>query len=169
MHERVLTNELPHLAEIVDGVGPYQGAVSDYASLKQYLHVCDSLLIRVGNEVTLEADRQLRKRRDAVGGRDVFLQLKADYQNSKLEEVVRNIGVKNAIEVVDGHLVPRTAYIYLTPRSQNGGAPFYSPVKCIGSHEIKTLWFNLLIQAFMALVVGLLLCTNIYNKVVGKK
>lgn len=169
VHERVLTNELPYLAEVVDGVEPYQGAVSDYASLKQYLHTCDSLLIRVGNEVTLEADRQLRKRRDAVGGRDAFLQLKADYQNTKLEEVVRNIGVKKAIEVVDGHLVPRTAYIYLTPRSHNGGAPFYSPVKLVGTREIPTLWFNLLVQVLMALVVAVLLCTNIYNKVIGKK
>lgn len=169
VHERVLTNELPYLAELVDGVEPYQGAVSDYASLKQYLHTCDSLLTRVGNEITLEADRQLRMRREAIGGRDVFLQLKADYQNTKLEEVVRNIGVKKAIEVVDGHLVPRTAYIYLTPRSRNGGAPFYSPVKLIGTREIPTLWFNLLVQALMALVVAVLLCTNIYNKVVRRK
>ena len=165
VHERVLTNELPYLAEVVDGVEPYLGAVSDYASVKQYLYTCDSLMARRGNEITLEADRQLRKRRDAVGGRDAFLQLKSDYHNTRLEEIVCNFGVRSTIDVVNGHLVPRTAFIYLTPRSKNGSAPFYSPVKCVGQHEIPTLWFNLFVQAIMALIVAVLLCTNIYNKV----
>ena len=168
VHERVLSNELPYLVEIIDGAEPYLGAVNDYASVKQYLFTCDSLMARLGNEITLEADRQLRKRRDAVGGRDAFLQLKADYHNTKLEEIVCNFGVRKTIEVVDGHLVPRTAFVYLTPRSKNGSAPFYSPVKCVGLHEIPTLWFNLFVQAIMAFIVAVLLCTNIYNKVVDK-
>lgn len=169
VHEQVLSNELPHLSEYIEGVSPYTGKLSDYSSLKQYLHQCDSLLTITGNEVTLEADRVLRKRRDLLGGRDAFLQLKADHFNTKLEEVVRNLNSKNMLEVVSGHLVPRAAYIYLTPRSTNGSAPFYSPVKRIGTIEIPTLWFNFLVQALMALIVSVLLYTNVSNKLIASK
>lgn len=165
VHEKVLQTELPELYKFVEGAKPFVGNVSDYAHVKQYLHECDSMLTRVGNEITLEADRFLRKRRDEVGGRDAFLQMKSQYFNTKLEEVVRNIGSKHMIEVVDGHLVPRVAYVYLTPRSINGNAPFYSPVKCLGNYEITTLWFNLLIQALMALAMALLLYSNIFNRI----
>lgn len=164
VHEQVLRNELPNLAAIVPEVAPYSGELNDYASLKAYLSSCDSVLVKTGNEVTLEADKQLRKRRDAVGGRDAFLQLKSEHFNSKLEDIVRNMSAKSMVEVVNGHLVPRTAYIYLTPRSKNGNAPFYSPVKCLGEHEIPTLWFNLLVQALMALVVAVLLYTNVSDR-----
>ena len=71
------------------------------------------------------------------------------------------------IEVVSGHLVPRAAFIYLTPRSKNGNAPFYSPVKCVGSTEIPTLWYNIIVQLIMALIVAILLYTNAYNKIVA--
>lgn len=167
VHEQVLRNELPYIAEVCN-VPAYTGKITDYASLKAYLHSCDSLLTKEGNEITLEADRQLRMRRDAMGGRDAFLAMKADYFNSKLEEVVRNLGARNLIEVVHGHIVPRAAYIYLTPRSNNGNAPFYSPVKCFGDKQIPTLWFNLLVQALMALVMALLLYTNLYNRITAR-
>ncbi len=168
IHEKVLRNELPHLAEVVAGIGAYTGEISDYPSLKQYLHSCDSILIKEGNAITLGADKQLRVRRDAMGGREAFYQLKSEFFNTKLEEVVRNLGAQNMVEVVDGHIVPRAAYIYLTPRSKDGNAPFYSPVKCVADKEIPTLWFNLLVQALMALVVAILLYTNAYNKLIKK-
>ncbi len=103
-----------------------------------------------------------------MGGGGAFLAMKADYFNSKLEEVVRNLSARNLIEVVHGHIVPRAAYIYLTPRSNNGNAPFYSPVKCFGDKQIPTLWFNLLVQALMALVMALLLYTNLYNRITAR-
>lgn len=166
-HEIVLRNEVPFLPEIVNGITPYTGEYTDYASVKQYLNTCDSILAKEGNEITLEADRQLRMFRDSIGGREPFLQLKSQYFNSKLEEVVRNMNSSHMIEVVSGHLVPRAAFIYLTPRSKNGNAPFYSPVKCVGSTEIPTLWYNIIVQLIMALIVAILLYTNAYNKIVA--
>ena len=163
VHAEVLSNEVPNLADICN-TAAYSGKISDYEALKAYLHQCDSLLGRVGNEVTLAADRIVRQRRDAMGA-EAYHQLKSDHFNSKLEDVVRNLGARNLVEVVNGHLVPRGAYIYLTPRSKDGNAPFYSPVKCLGEMQIPTLWFNMLVQVLMALVVMLLLYTNIYNKV----
>ena len=163
VHADVLTNEVPYLAEVCN-IAPYAGKITDYDALKEYLHQCDSILGRVGNVATLDADKIVRQRRDAMGAED-YHQMKSDYFNNKLEDVVRNLGARNMVEIVNGHLVPRGAFVYLTPRSTNGNAPFYSPVKRLGETQIPTLWFNLLVQTLMAIAVMLHLYTNIYNKV----
>jgi hypothetical protein len=93
-------------------------------------------------------------------GREAVMQLKADNYNLRLEEFV--IGADNGklLDVVDNHIVPRTALIFLTPKSQIGRAPFYSSEKIIGGIHVKTLWFNLAVMMLMSILAAILLFTD---------
>ncbi|MDO4496215.1 MAG: ATP-binding cassette domain-containing protein [Bacteroidales bacterium] len=164
-HLQVISNELPVLASYAE-VEPYKESLkfeeydsAMYVSIKDYLSDIETLLQKRSNSNTLYADRVLTKMRDAMGG-DAFRHLRESHVNRKLEDVVINYMAGETHTVVGGHIVPRMGFVYLTPRSKNGMAPFYSPVKCVGDLQIPTLWFNIGILALMGIVVLIMLYTD---------
>ena len=146
-----------HMTEFC-GMKPYEGDYS-YQSLKQYLSEAEQILAKRSNASTLKADA-LMSSMIRSQGREAVMQLKADNYNLRLEEFV--IGADNGklLDVVHNHIVPRTALIFLTPKSKIGRAPFYSSEKIIGSMHIKTLWFNLAAMLLMCIVAAILLFTD---------
>lgn len=161
VHMQVLVNELPTLASAC-GLEPYSGNY-DYESVTAYLNNAKAVLGRVCNDVTLQKDRMMS---DAIKvyGKENMIDLKRANCNIKLEEFVVGGESDEAIEVVDGHLVPLIGRIYLTPKSHNGRAPFYSSVKVLGSREIPTLWFNMSVLLLMCVIFTVLLIMNIPDK-----
>ena len=161
VHMQVLVNELPTLASAC-GLEPYSGNY-DYESVTAYLNNAKAVLGRVCNDVTLQKDRMMS---DAIKvyGKENMIDLKRANCNIKLEEFVVGGESDEAIEVVDGHLVPLVGRIYLTPKSHNGRAPFYSSVKVLGSREIPTLWFNMSVLLLMCVIFTVLLIMNIPDK-----
>lgn len=164
-HLDVIRKELPTVTAYA-GVEPYSGSLLDadygaemYASLKQYLADVEKLLQKRSNQLTLKADKVLTRMRDEMGG-DAFRQMREGHINRKLEDVLMNYAAGDTHVVVGGHIVPRMGFVYLTPRSRNGMAPFYSPVKCVGNTRIATLWFNMGVLSLMALILLVMLYTN---------
>ena len=101
-------------------------------------------------------------------GKENILQLKRDNYNIKLEDCVIGADQKRMLDVIDGHLVPRTGIIYLTPHSQCGRAPFYSSEKVIGSWHIKTLWFNISVLLLMCVILTIFLLRDWPGKLIRK-
>lgn len=161
IHMEVLRNELPTLASACS-LEPYGGDF-DYESLSSYLNDAKQVLGETCNRVTLEKDRQLGIAISQIG-KDEMLRLKRANCNVKLEEFVTGGDSENTIQVVSGHLVPQIGRIYLTPKSRNGRAPFYSSVKVIGNKEIPTLWFNMSVLLLMCVLFTILLMMNIPDK-----
>ena len=138
-----------------------QPADDSYATLKAYMAKLEDILEKRSNKATLKADAQMATLVREIG-KDAVLDIKRNNYNLKLEEFV--IGADNVRKYdpsksyfVDGHIVPKTATIFLTPRSTVGRAPFYSSEKIVGAYHIKTLWFNMGILMLMALTTTLLL------------
>ena len=156
-HIAVLRTNLPELADVC-GMEPYRGDES-YASLHRYLSQAEDTLTRRVNDATLRADRLMAAMLGRIG-REGMLQLKRDHYNLRLEEFVTGADQSRALDIVDTHIVPRMATVYLTPRNHCGRAPFYSAVKIVGSHHVATLWFNLAVMALMSIVCMLLLLTD---------
>ena len=138
-----------------------------YDSLKEYMDGCGKILSRRGNANTLALDRSVRRVIDEIG-RDNFLKLKKDNYNLSLEGFVLNSGADHLYSVVGNSIVPRSGYIFLTPRSRNGRAPFYSGVKVLGSYEIDTLWYNTGVLLLMCLLLTLCLLFNFPGKKLAK-
>lgn len=154
-HMEVLKTELPTLTEVT-GMKPYVGNY-DYESLHAYISKADSILADRCNRAALAEDKVLTdfiRRND----KDVLLQLKKANYNLQLENIVLNADTKHTHDIVEGHIVPRAGFIYLTPRTHNGNAPFYSSVKMLGDKPVSTLVYNIAVLLFMSVVfISLLL------------
>ena len=165
MHMETIRMNLPELTAFCQ-MEPYQGDYS-YASLYDYMKEAENILAKRGNEATLKADAMMTTM-IREQGKENILQLKRDNYNIKLEDCVIGADQQQMLDVIDGHLVPRTGIIYLTPRSQCGRAPFYSSEKVIGSWHIKTLWFNLSVLLLMCVILTTFLLIDWPGKVIRK-
>ncbi len=158
MHRRVIELNLPVLTACC-GVAPYTGDGS-FQSLYAYLKEVEALLSKQENEATLKKD-VLVTNFIRQNGKEAFLQLKRNNYNIQLEQFVTGSDQPRLLDIIDDHIVPRSASVFLTPRSRVGRAPFYSSEKVLGSWHIKTLWYNLCVLLCMSMVAIVLLLTDI--------
>ena len=165
-HLDVIKKALPTIADIT-AMQPYSGSY-DYASLRKYTDEAERILSDRGNKATLEEDRIVsRKLREM--GKDAFKENKRDSYNLQLENFVINADTKHTHDVVDGYIVPRAGFIYLTPRSQCGGAPFYSAVKVVGGREVSTLWFNTAVLLLYSILLAIMLYADCPGRFMRKE
>jgi ABC-type multidrug transport system ATPase subunit len=165
MHMETIRMNLPEITAYCQ-MKPYEGDYS-YTSLYDYLKEAENILAKRGNEATLKADTKMTTM-IREQGKESILQLKRDNYNIKLEDCVIGADQKRMLDVIDGHLVPRTGIIYLTPHSQCGRAPFYSSEKVIGSWHIKTLWFNISVLLLMCVILTIFLLRDWPGKLIRK-
>ncbi len=164
-HMRVIETNLPLVTNYC-GMKPYQGDWS-YESLHSYMDEAEKILNKRGNEITLQADRLMATMLREMG-KDAVLQLKRDNYNLKLEEVVVGADQQGILDVIDGHIVPRTGLVFLTPLNHMGRAPFYSSEKILGSWHVKTLWFNMGVMFLMCIVLAVLLFCDYPGRILRK-
>lgn len=153
-HIELLRAQLPHVAELA-GMEPYSGN-EDYESLHAYLKKAEDILQKQSSKKTHELDKMM----DALVkkyGTEEIMRLKRDNFNVQLENLVVNREAKSLYAVHGTSIVARTGYVFLTPPSRNGRAPFYSGVKVIGDTEIYTFWFDLAVMLFMCILIGICL------------
>lgn len=153
-HIEVIKNSLPVITEVC-GMEAYTGKY-DYASLRSYTDEAENILNKIGNKATLEEDAIITKyilRND----KENLKRLKKENFNLQLENFCVNTNTKHMHDIVDGHIVARAGYIYLTPRSHNGMAPFYSSEKIIGSWPIPTRYFNIGVMCIMSIIMAIML------------
>lgn len=165
-HFDVIRTCIPQLAEVC-GIEPYRGDY-DYESLYLWFDEAKRVISKRSNAITLALDREVSAKY-AEYGKSAFLKLKKDNYNNSLEQLVFNSGADHPYAVVGNHIVPRSAYIFLTPVSRCGRAPFYSGVKVLGNCEIDTLWFNMGVMLLMCIIVSLCLFFNFPGELLSKK
>lgn len=160
-HLEVLRNELPTLA-VQCGMEPYTGDY-DYESVMSYLDDAKKILDRKSNDATLGKDSYMGEL-IRQNGKDEMIRLKRANCNLRLEEFLTGGDSEKELLIVDNHIVPQVGRVYLTPKSRNGRAPFYSSVKRLGDSEIPTLWFNMGVLLLMCIVVTVLLLMDIPDR-----
>ena len=165
--ELLLADRDYSVAEICD-MEPYNGKY-DYLSVHNYLEKAEALLKQQGNRAALLADGVMMRKMQNNGGNEQLLELKRKHFNLQLESQLAGQGAKEFSQVVDGHIVPRAGFVYLTPRTSWGNAPFYSSVKRIGDNLIQTLWFNVGVMLLMCAIVIICLLGNFPARLIKKK
>lgn len=160
-HMDVIKKALPTVAQVADM--PLYSGNYDYNSLRKYTDEAEQKLSDIGNKATLEEDRIVSARLREEG-KDGFKQIKRDRYNIQLENFVVNADSRHTHDVIDGYIVPRVGYIFLTPQSDFGSAPFYSSVKIVAGKQIPTLWFNMMVLGLYSILLMLL----IYNDCPGR-
>lgn len=164
-HLLLLKTELPHLAQVC-GMEQYNGKY-DSQSLRDYLNEAEQKMISKGNAATLAADRLMQEKVEEMG-KEGLLKLKKSSFNLQLEAQLAGHDAKQLCEVVNGNIVPRAGFVYLTPRSTNAGAPFYSSEKRVGSISVPTLWFNIGVMIIMCIVAVMMLITDVPGRYMRK-
>lgn len=166
MHkEDVLRHELPLLAEVWD-LEPYDGDWS-YYSLSTYVAQAKELVNNVGNRATLSLDRKISSF-IRENGKEKLVEIKRASHNLQLENLAVNRDTEVLYRVRGNSIVPKAGYIFLTPRTKDGRAPFYSGLKVVGNTEINTVWFDILVLILMCLIVGACLFSDFPGKLLRK-
>ena len=163
---RIIRNGLPRVAYFA-GIRQYSGTY-DYASLRSYTDSIEHILAERGNRATLKEDSIITAHL-ASTSKDEYRTLKRDHYNMQLENIVVNADSRHTHDIVEGHIVPRAGFIFLTPSGKCGRAPFYSPVKNIGGIEIPTLLFNITIMILFSMITSAMLILDIPGRYVRKK
>ena len=98
--------------------------------------------------------------------KEVFNQLKRQYYNKRLSDLVTNRTQLDMVYRGDDRLIQKKDPIYMRPYSAVGRAHFYAPYKVIGDTHIPTFVFNMSFIWFMSIVLYLALLDNSLKKAI---
>lgn len=154
LHLDVIKKAMPTLTDIT-GQKPYAGNY-DYASLRKYTDEAEDILADRSNRATLAEDKIITQKLRQIG-KEEYKQQKRESYNLRLEDFVLNANSKHTHDIIDGYIVPRMGFIFLTPRTDFGRAPFYSSTKIVAGTPIPTLTFNTLMLLLYSLILAILL------------
>jgi len=100
-------------------------------------------------------------------GRAAFLDLKEDYTNKRLREIVLDeYNTEKSIET-RGKIIQKYEPAYMKPVSNYGRAHFYAPYKKIGNMSVDTFRFNIIVLWLVSLALYLALYFKFFKKVIG--
>ncbi len=100
-------------------------------------------------------------------GKERFIELKEDYTNNKLREIV--LDEYNAQKTIEtpGKFIQRYEPVYMKPVSRTGRAQFYAPFKQIGTVQMETFRFNIIVLWIVSLILYIALYFKLFKKAMG--
>ena len=108
-----------------------------------------------------------------VYGKDGFYEIKQDYFNEGVSDLVENRNEFNMIIQAKDRLIQKKDPIYMDPLNNFGRAHFYAPVKIVLGYPIDTFIFNIIILWLMISILYVLLLDDTLRKIInlfsGKK
>ncbi len=122
---------------------------------------------KLSNDLQMERQRII-KEIVKNKGKAYFVNLKQQYFNDKLSEVVLNSNDLVNILNLDNKLIRKFQPIFQLPENKMGRAHFYSPVKRIGNYYVDTFWFNISVIWLMTIGLYIMLLRNIFSKLLTK-
>ena len=100
-------------------------------------------------------------------GMEAFLELKDDYTNKRLREIMLDEFNKQKSIETRGKIIQKYEPVFMKPVAKNGRAHFYAPYKMIGNTAIDTLWFNIMVLWLVSLILYIALYFKLLKKAVG--
>jgi len=113
---------------------------------------------------TQERDKIYNELVQKLGSTEKVLELKQNYYNKNLSNMLQNKSELKKIYTTEDRLVQKNDPIFKYPSNRFGRAHFYSPVKRIGSSYVDTYWFNILFVWLSSLVWYLILYFDLLKR-----
>jgi ABC transport system ATP-binding/permease protein len=161
---KILRNEIRYLQsasglmpfEFIDNINinDFHGFVAEESM--GYLIYLRLHFAQIAREAAEERDRVYRELEEQMGF-DMLNQLRRQYHNKALADMVLNRHEVDFIRKTDSRLVRKKDPVYLLPESNIGRAHFYAPVKKFNNEYVQTLWFNVAVLWLMSLLLYLLI------------
>jgi len=127
-----------------------------------------SHLSREYNRVIAYKERIIEQQMTLVGGSDAYINLRNQYQNEALVDLVRNRSEQEPVRIEGTKVTVMVDPVFHAPRSRIGRAHFYAPFKKIWNWEIDTYLFNSIVLWIMWFGGYLLLVTGALDILVKK-
>ena len=103
---------------------------------------------------------------EAKIGNGEYVMLQTSFQNKQLETLVLDrLGIAKYIET-DKKIIQKYEPGYMVPGSKYGRTHFYAPCKKVGSLEIDTYWFDLIVLWVVTIGLYIALYYNLFQKAV---
>jgi ABC-type multidrug transport system ATPase subunit len=130
-------------------------------SVKMFLDKVDYVMRDMNRRLREEVAKQENSVRENMGEKDIT-KLATEYNNQRLEDIVRNQGDLKARPYIElnGRLVQKTNPVFMKPTSAFGRAHFFAPYKLFGTLPVDTLIFNI---SALWIMVGIFFITLYYN------
>lgn len=129
--------------------------------LTRYYQKKQNLAIQVLDKTVAELTQQL-------GSKEALINLKKDYYNDFLADLVMNRQEISKIHETEDGFVQLSDPVFKDPKGHIGRAHFYAPVKQIGNYQIETYWFNIVVMWVFGLLLYILLITDGLRKMINK-
>ena len=171
---RIIKNEIELLLTKPNGVKFEQLNLLEVSSFTKEVSVkvldyTEAIKSHYNREYSLaskEYDEVINKMIEEMGGRDYFLELKRNFYNESLSDLVLNRQEVQKIRETDQRLLRQSDPIYKDPETRYGRAHFYSAFKYIGNLKIPTFWFNVLVIWITTFIMYLSLVFDIFRKTI---
>lgn len=144
----------------VNEIDPVHFNAALIKDLQDHLQVVTRYYQAKQNKAISMIDQQVADLTAQVGGKEALVELKKDYYNDFLADMVMNRTEINKIHDTGEGFVQLTDPIYKDPNKHNGRAHFYAPIKKLGSLEIDTFNFNLIVIWVFSFLMYILLLTD---------
>ncbi|UXP32475.1 ATP-binding cassette domain-containing protein [Reichenbachiella agarivorans] len=170
---KICRNEIAKLQEMDDN--PQFGKLGElyYDTFDSTLHLHTLNYLRVlkkkykDEKQKAVEDREIAYRKLVKEiGKDGLSLLKKNNENDALHSIALNRDKIRKIYDGEDQLIRKKDPIYMTPESRLGNAHFYAPVKVIGSWEIDTFYFNLMVIWIMTAITYAMLYYDLLRKTI---
>jgi hypothetical protein len=137
------------------------------AQTADYLNSVQQYYIKAYNIASNEKDGLITSLNKSMGG-EKFLQMKNEYENESLSDLVKNSNtLADKILESEGELMQRTDPIFQDPSADSFiRAHFYAPRKVIFGKYFDTYWVNMCVIWFMTLTLIVALYFDLLKKVI---
>lgn len=152
--------------ENIDKITNYELSNQSWIEINNYLNKVKKILQTRINEFNLKKDKTTHELLAEYKNYESFTRFKNKYNNSKLTEIVLNRTSFETYIKQNNKLIRKIEPIYQIPDSRLGRSQFLSSIKRIGTFELSTLFFNLMIIWLMTIITSFLLYLLFKNKTI---
>lgn len=117
--------------------------------------------------ITSRRDAEVEKLVSRIG-QDGLFQMRQEYNNQILADMVLNQNSVNKIIEAKGRLIQKKDPVFMDPQASDGRAHFYAPYKNLFGLHIDTFWFNFMVLWLMVGILYLTLLHDTLRKLVDK-
>lgn len=136
--------------------------------IRGFLETLKTYYLNKFKNATRGKDTQVSKYTKDSVSRAAYLQLKDDYENESLNDLVTNRTTPYRILDMDGKYVQKIDPIYLDPSDSNvGRAHFFAPRKKIFGRYYDTYWVNIWVIWVMSFVLSIALYFDLLKKLIN--
>ncbi len=145
-----LLPQLPPSHEIINGLKAQNVSAETIVQLRDYLELIRKYYVKLYNAANDKKDTYISAAQITDESKEQFLQLKRDYYNESLSDLVQNNDEVDRIIEYNNHLIQKIDPVFLYPEGKFISAHFYAPTKPIFGLFYSTFWINIVVIWIMS-------------------